>query len=143
MRSRAATGALALVALTVLFAPACRHDDRPRQPKPDLTPYADALRDHLGGVEIEVTGTVKEVLPDDTKPPRHERFIVVLPDGHTLLVAHDTDLAPRIPLVGGETLLLHGQYEWNGRGGVLHWTHQDPSHVHAEGFVELAGRKYR
>ena len=143
MRSRSASWVLALVVLTALLAPACRHDDRPAQPRPDVTAYSDALTGHLSGVEIEVTGTVKDVLPDDTKPPRHERFIVLLPDGHTLLVAHDIDLAPRVPLAGGETLLLHGQYEWNGRGGVLHWTHRDPSHVHPEGFIELAGKTYR
>ena len=43
----------------------------------------------------------------------------------------------------GDILRFAGEYEWNERGGVLHWTHHDPRGKHAGGWLELAGRRYQ
>ena len=61
-----------------------------------------------------------------------------------LLVAHNIDLAPRVPgLAPGVTVRFHGEYEWNERGGVIHWTHRAPREDHAHGWIEYRGRRYQ
>ena len=78
------------------------------------------------GVVVEASGTVDRILPDDHEGSRHQRFIVRLPDGATVLLSHNIDLAPRVEgLAIGSAVSFRGQYEWNERGGVVHWTHQD------------------
>ncbi len=95
--------------------------------------------------DIQVTGQgeVTRLLPDDNEGSRHQRFIVELSSGHTLLVSHNIDLAPRIEsLKKGDIVSFHGEYEWNPQGGVIHWTHHDPAGRHAGGWIELNGRRY-
>jgi hypothetical protein len=88
-------------------------------------------------------GIVRRLLPDDNDGSRHQRFILELPSGLTLLVAHNIDVAPRAEdLKRGDTITFQGEYEWNERGGVLHWTHHDPSGDHPGGWLELEGRRY-
>ena len=75
---------------------------------------------------------------------RHQRFIVQLASGQTLLVAHNIDLAPRVAdLKPGHIVAFYGEYEWNERGGVIHWTHHDPRGQHAAGWVEHNGVRYQ
>ncbi|MEM9300617.1 MAG: DUF3465 domain-containing protein [Pseudomonadota bacterium] len=96
------------------------------------------------GVMLTVDGTVERVLSDDNDGSRHQRFIIETPSGLTLLVAHNIDLAPRVAgLRRGDAVRLHGQYEWNDRGGVMHWTHHDPAGRHEEGWIEHEGEVYR
>jgi hypothetical protein len=92
---------------------------------------------------VEVEGRVSNILPDDRQGSQHQRFIVTLASGHTLLVAHNIDLAPRVPLREGETIAVKGEYEWNDKGGVLHWTHRDPDGRHEGGWIRYAGEIYR
>jgi hypothetical protein len=102
-----------------------------------------AFRERRGDLWVEVPAVVEKRLSDDRDGSRHQRFIVRLANGHTLLVAHNIDLAERVPLSEGDALRLRGEYEWNERGGVLHWTHHDPEGRRPGGFVEHAGRRYR
>ncbi len=104
---------------------------------------AAAFAAHRSGVELTVTGTVDRILADDTEGRRHQRFIVRTADGMTVLVAHNIDIAPRVPLQRGDTVTVRGEYEWNDRGGLLHWTHHDPDGRHEAGWVEVGGRRYR
>ena len=100
-------------------------------------------QDRRGGVQVQGSGTVARVLPDDSKGSRHQRFIVELPTGQTLLIAHNIDLAPRIEdLDRGDLVEFFGEYEWNPEGGVIHWTHRDPSEKHVPGWLEHKGKKY-
>ena len=82
------------------------------------------------------------LLPDDTAGARHQRFLVRIADGLTILVAYNRDLAPRIPLQPGDSVALRGEYVWNERGGMVHWTHHDPAQRHEPGWVEYNGRRY-
>ena len=104
---------------------------------------AAAIAARQSDVAIEGEGEVIKLLSDDNRGSRHQRFILRLASGVTLLVAHNIDLAPRIDaLMVGDRLRFGGEYEWNERGGVLHWTHHDPRGKHAGGYLELNGRRY-
>ena len=84
------------------------------------------------------------VLPDDNSGSRHQRFILRLDSGQTVLVAHNIDLAPRLDLLKeGDTVSFSGEYEWNEKGGVIHWTHRDPNGNHAAGWLKYNGQIYQ
>jgi len=105
---------------------------------------ASAYRERLSNVQVSGAGTVVRVLADDTRGSRHQRFILRLDQGTTLLVAHNIDLAPRLKTIAiGDIVEFTGEYEWNDRGGVLHWTHHDPQGVHDGGWLKHNGRTYQ
>lgn len=105
---------------------------------------ARAFEERLESYQVEGSGTVERTLSDDNDGSRHQRFILRLASGHTLMVAHNIDLAPRIPgLRSGDTVAFFGEYEWNPRGGVIHWTHHDPQGRHVAGWLEHDGRRYQ
>jgi hypothetical protein len=105
---------------------------------------ADAYERHLSRVQVEASGVVSRVLADDNDGSRHQRFIARMPSGQTVLIAHNIDLAPRIEgLRAGDTISFSGEYEWNDRGGVVHWTHHDPSGRHSAGWLKHDGRVYQ
>jgi len=96
------------------------------------------------GQQVEGAGIVSRILPDDNDGSRHQRFILRLRSGRTLLVAHNIDLAPRVSaLRTGDTVAFYGEYEWNEQGGVIHWTHTDPQRRHPAGWIEHRGRRYQ
>jgi hypothetical protein len=96
------------------------------------------------GQQVSGMGTVERVLSDDDDGSRHQRFILRLSSGRTLLVAHNIDLAPRVSsLREGDTVSFYGEYEPNDKGGVVHWTHHDPQGQHAEGWLEHKGQRYQ
>lgn len=101
-----------------------------------------AFRAQRSDLQVEGFGTVQRTLPDDNEGSRHQRFILELANGHTLLVAHNIDLAPRVPLEAGDRIGFFGEFEWTERGGVLHWTHHDPGGRHVGGWLELDGRRF-
>ncbi len=96
------------------------------------------------GQMVEARGEVSKLLPDDLDGSRHQRFIVRLDSGHTVLISHNIDLAERVAgLERGDAVLFRGQYEWNERGGVVHWTHHDPGGRRPGGWLEHRGERYR
>ena len=105
----------------------------------DIRSLYDAQR---SGVMVLTVGNVTRILKDDNDGSRHQRFLIKTAEGLTLLVAHNIDLAPRVPLAENDEVSIYGQYEWNNKGGVLHWTHHDPNKSHAEGWVQHQGKKY-
>ncbi|MCH9650028.1 MAG: DUF3465 domain-containing protein [Deltaproteobacteria bacterium] len=103
----------------------------------------DAFREHRSGVVVEASGIVSRKLPDDLEGSRHQKFILRLADGHTVLVSHNIDLSERVPIATGDTVELRGQYEWSDRGGVIHWTHHDPQGHRPGGWILHRERVYR
>ena len=102
-----------------------------------------AYESQQGNIQIQGAGTVIRLLPDDNRGARHQRFILQLSHAQTLLVAHNIDLAPRIPnLRIGDVVAFYGEYEWNSKGGVIHWTHRDPANRHEHGWLRHKGRVY-
>lgn len=103
-----------------------------------------AFENHTSNLQVEASGKVIKVLDDDTNPPRHQRFILKLDNGISLLVAHNIDLAKRVDnLKAGDNVNFSGEYEWNKKGGVLHWTHHDPQGGHAAGWLQHNGQTYQ
>ncbi|MGE0043696.1 MAG: DUF3465 domain-containing protein [Vicinamibacterales bacterium] len=105
---------------------------------------AAAFEARASGVQVTGEGVVSRILPDDTNGSRHQRFILRLASGQTVLVAHNIDLAPRVAaLERGDTVGFSGVYEWNAQGGLVHWTHRDPDGRHQAGWLEHAGRRFQ
>lgn len=95
-------------------------------------------------VQVQGAGVVRKLLPDDNDGNRHQRFVVILATGQTLLVAHNIDQASRIEgLKVGDRVEFRGEYAWNPQGGVIHWTHRDPSGRHPAGWIRHNGRTYQ
>jgi hypothetical protein len=109
----------------------------------DNSAISAAIANRRSDVQVSGSGEVIKVLPDDNRGSRHQRFLVKLPSGDVILVAHNIDLAPRIPgLARGDAIGFYGEFEWNSKGGVVHWTHKDPANRHAHGWLRHDGRKY-
>lgn len=105
---------------------------------------AGAFRDNASGIQVSGKGLATKILPDDNDGSRHQRFILKLPSGQTLLVAHNIDLAPRIEsLRKGDSVEFNGVYEWNSKGGIIHWTHHDPEGRHEAGWLRHNGKTYQ
>ena len=105
-------------------------------------PLAAAFADRRSNVQVEGSGVVDRVLPDDNDGSRHQRFILRLASGQTVLVAHNIDLADRLTgLDRGDTVAFYGEYEWTPAGGVIHWTHRDPARRHVSGWLKHEGRR--
>jgi hypothetical protein len=103
-----------------------------------------AYNERRESYQVEGAGTVSRLLSDDNDGSRHQRFILKLASGHTLMIAHNIDLAPRIQSIrNGDRVGFFGEYEWNPRGGVIHWTHHDPQRRHVDGWLEHDGRRYQ
>jgi hypothetical protein len=111
-------------------------------PAPGGAAVLEAFNARRSGVEVEATGVVARRLADDRKGLPHERFILRVGE-LTVLVAHNTELAPAVPVSVGDTVEVRGEYEWNQLGGVIHWTHRDPDGRHAPGWIRLRGRLYQ
>jgi len=105
---------------------------------------ARAFKQRSRNLQVEGQGVVQKVLSDDNDGSRHQRFILALASGQTLLIAHNIDLAPRVVgLRAGDAVSFSGEYEWNPEGGVIHWTHRDPGKRHPAGWIKHNGKVYQ
>jgi len=103
-----------------------------------------AYKNHQSNVQVKGSGTVIRILKDDNKGSRHQKFILKLSSGQTVLIAHNIDLAPRINSISkGDVVQFYGEYEWNNKGGVVHWTHRDPHGRHVGGWLKHKGSTYQ
>ena len=110
----------------------------------DNDPIGRAFATRASDIQVDGQGTVIRLLPDDLDGSRHQRFIVQLASGQTLLVAHNIDLAPRVNgLQVGDDVRFNGEYVWNAKGGVIHWTHHDPRGRHVSGWIVHNGKTYK
>ena len=92
---------------------------------------------------IRGDGIVHRLLKDDHEGSRHQRFILDMRNGQTLLIAHNIDLAKRIPLGMGDRIGFRGMYEANELGGLVHWTHDDPMGIDEGGYIDFQGTRYK
>lgn len=113
-------------------------------PEKQHTILQRAYNNQQSDLQVQGEGIVTKVLRDDLKGSRHQKFILKVAADHTVLVAHNIDLAPRIDdLKKGDRVAFYGEYEWNSRGGVIHWTHKDPKRYHTSGWLKHKGRTYQ
>ncbi len=126
----------------------------PPDPRFDPAPVASRSEDQSSAIDaafaarssnlmVSGEGKVVKMLTDDRDGARHQRFILELGSGLTVLVAHNIDIGERIPdLVAGRTVIFRGEYEWNEKGGVLHWTHRTVRGNHEPGWLIYDGIRY-
>ena len=103
-----------------------------------------AFASRTSNIQVEGEGKVIRVLPDDLNGLRHQRFIVELASGQTLLLTHNIDIAPRLDGIKiGDSVSFNGEYVWNEKGGVVHWTHHDPQGRHVTGWIKYNGKIFK
>ncbi|MBJ9955923.1 MULTISPECIES: DUF3465 domain-containing protein [Acinetobacter] len=103
-----------------------------------------AYQQQRSNVQVQAQGVVKAILPDDNDGSRHQKMILKLDNGLTVLIAHNIDLAPRIEgLKKGDVVEFYGEYEYSQKGGVIHWTHHDPRGKHMDGWLKYQGKMYQ
>ena len=136
-----------LAILAALYFGWARIGDPPqpgRVAAPAVEAVEQAYSGRVSGVQVRGEGRVVHILPDDDDGSRHQRFILELASGQTLLVAHNIDLAARLAgLQEGDVVAFNGVYEWNSKGGLIHWTHRDPGGRHEAGWLQHNGRTYQ
>jgi hypothetical protein len=109
----------------------------------DNSPLKEAFKNKKSDIWVEGSGVVKKLLADDNKGSRHQKFLVSISPEQTLLFAHNIDLAPRVDnLQIGDTLVFKGEYVYNPKGGVIHWTHRDPQTQQTIGWIKHNGKIY-
>lgn len=102
-----------------------------------------AYENKISGFRVTCSGVVVNKLPDDLADIRHQRFIIKLESGQTLLIVHNIDLAKRVkPLRFGDKVRVRGEYIWNDKGGLIHYTHRDPTGILPSGWIRRKGVIY-
>jgi hypothetical protein len=93
---------------------------------------------------MKASGIVEKLLADDVKGAKHQRFIVKLKSGKTVLIVHNIDIAAKVVgLNKGDRIEFKGKYIWNSSGGLVHWTHKDPSGHHQKGWIKVKGKTFQ
>jgi len=117
-------------------------EDRTRGASDDSEAIIAAYETQRSNAIVRTSATVHRLLLDDNQGDRHQKMILRLRSGHTVLLAHNIDLAPRVPAAVGDTIEFQGEYEYSQQGGVVHWTHHDPRGRHKGGWIRHQGETY-
>lgn len=81
------------------------------------------FRYHRSGLWVTLRARVTRLLPDSQGRYRHQRFIVRCRNGQSILIVNDVSIGARVPVRKGDTVGVRGEYVWNERGGLVHFTH--------------------
>jgi hypothetical protein len=131
-----------LLTVAVLISAIAEHNQGPAEDF--VTILQNAFEKKISGIQIHGYGTVIRLLEDDTDGSRHQRCIIRISPIQTLLIAHNIDIADRVPgLQNNTTLEFYGVYEWSAKGGTIHWTHHDPDGSHIDGWLKYVGKVYQ
>lgn len=93
---------------------------------------------------VTIQGTVTELLPDDTKGTTHQLFrlkAMIKGKMETVQCAHNTDLAPYVPLKVGDAVEIKGEFIEETPYDIIHWTHWNPRGGDG-GYISHKGKKY-
>ena len=107
-----------------------------------------AWRDGRSHVEVTLGGSVARILGTRVGPSgAHEGFLLHLAGaegrGLTVRVETNVDLTGPVPLREGEAVEVRGEYVFDPRGGLVHYTHRDPRGHHLAGYVLADGKLYQ
>lgn len=109
----------------------------------DASSVQTAYNNKQSNLQVMDNGIVSKILADDNKGSRHQKFILKL-NNLSILIAHNIDLAARIEtLQVGDRVAFNGEYEWNSKGGIVHWTHHDPAGRHVNGWLKHKGKTFQ
>ena len=112
-------------------------------PKPDEI-IKQLFERQLNDVQVAGMGVIEKFLTDDNEGARHQRFIIRISNGHTLLMTHNVDIAPRLEeILIGDKIEFYGEYFYNDQGGGIHWTHHDKNKNHIDGYLWHNGTLYQ
>jgi len=105
-----------------------------------------AFAQKINNVPLTAGGKVIKILPDDIGATPHQRFVIEVHSGHTILIAHSLLRAYRVPVKIGDRVEVHGTYVWNRYGGLIHNTHHYGQEcvgtyceVHEDGYINFVG----
>jgi hypothetical protein len=98
-------------------------------------------------VEVTASGSVAKVLGTRRGPSGvHTGFLLHLRGsegrGLTVRVEDNVDLTGPIPIRAGDDVEVRGEYIYDPRGGLIHYTHRDPRGRRAGGYVRIGNRMY-
>jgi hypothetical protein len=108
----------------------------------------EAWREERSRVEVTAHGAVARILGERGGPSGpHLGLLLHLSGGEgrglTVRVEDNLDLTGPIALREGEAITVRGEYIYDPRGGLIHYTHRDPRGRHEAGYVEVDGRIYQ
>jgi len=96
-----------------------------------------AFDDRQTDIQVHGKGIVTKILADDTTGSKHQKFILQLASEQTLLISHNIDISTKIDTLSiNDSIEFYGEYVWNSKGGLVHWTHHDPNHLHIDGYLK-------
>lgn len=107
----------------------------------------DAWRAQRSNVEVTARGSVARLLGIARGPSGlHEGFLLHLSGaaGHglTVRVEDNVDITGEIPLSAGDQAEVRGEYIYDSRGGLIHYTHHDPRGRHPTGYVRVGDKTF-
>ncbi len=132
-------------ALVVLLLAGCGGAvTAPVSSSPDDAAIVQDFQRHRSNVEVTADGTVVRILADrSSNTGVHEQFIVRLTGADlTVEVEHNISIGARVPVADGDRVVVHGEYIWNSKGGLIHFTHHDPNGTHEGGYITDNGKTY-
>lgn len=100
----------------------------------------DAQSKGMSKVHVTFSAVVYKILPDDQKGIPHQRFLLRLSNNTTVLVAHNTNLGPYLSIQPGDVVDVSGEYIWNKKGGLIHYTHPSTSSYKEGGWIKVRTR---
>jgi len=136
------------VAGALVLATLCACARATSQAHDDNSAVYDAWRAGRSHVEVTATGSVARMLGTRLgRSGTHEGFLLHLTGatgrGLTVRVEDNIDLTGPIPLSEGEFVEVRGEYVYDSRGGIVHYTHRDPHGRHIAGYVIAGGKLYQ
>lgn len=108
----------------------------------------DAWRAGRSQVEVTASGSVvRQLGTREGRSGAHEGFLLHLRGaagrGLTVRVEDNVDLTGAIALTPGAEVVVRGEYIFDARGGIIHYTHRDPRGRHAAGYIATGGKLYQ
>jgi hypothetical protein len=130
--SRAVIGSALVITAVAATGCAAAHVDNPSFVKDLLTHHA---------AEVTVRGEVTALYPDSTGPTGPHQDFAMRVSGRSVEVDHNLTLAPRVPLVVGEVVEVHGQFNPDPGHPDIDYTHHATGR-HPGGWITLRGHRY-